>query len=334
MKEEKKEMKQNKPAALAHGLSDSLKAYRGEMAASRKCENINDPVDTYVIDFLANGWTRLFIRLGIIPNAVTILSMLSGVAGGVLIAFHTLPLTIVGVVLVILSAVFDSSDGQVARRTKHFSEIGRMLDGLSDSVVYFTLLTANAIRAAQHCPISNQTLWSVGMGVLALVVYLIYIRQCQLADYFKNLHMYMIDNSHGSELSRAKDVRAQRDAAPKGSFRRFSLSCYGLYTKTQENRAPQTQRMLDKIERLGKSDRMSDDFYAVSRRLVMRTNLMTFNLRTAVLFVCLFLHWEIWAFAFVLLVLEPIRMFLMRKYEKLARQLQDDRYYAAEPAKV
>ena len=107
MKEKRKENR-----SAGHSLSQSLKTYYNEMTSAQKCENINDPVDAHFFDALANVWTRLFIKLGVVPNAVTVMSMLCGVAGGVLIAFHTLPLTIIGVVLVIMSAIFDCSDGQ------------------------------------------------------------------------------------------------------------------------------------------------------------------------------------------------------------------------------
>lgn len=321
--------KENRSAG--HSLSQSLKTYYNEMTSAQKCENINDPVDAHFFDALANVWTRLFIKLGVVPNAVTVMSMLCGVAGGVLIAFHTLPLTIIGVVLVIMSAIFDCSDGQVARRTRHFSKIGRLLDGFSDATGYFFITAATAICAARHCPrwVENPTWWTVGCGVAAFIVYLMYIRQCQLADYFKNVYMYMIDNSRGNELSRAKTIRAKRDAAPKGSFDRFAQANYAMYTATQEHRAPQTQKMLDKIEQRGKTDEIADAYHTRALRLVKLTNLMTFNLRTGVLILLLFLHLEVWLFAFVVVVLEPIRRILLWKFEKLARELQGEEYYKA-----
>ena len=135
---------------------ENLLAARQEVLAARKCENINDPVDTHVVDYIAMGWSKLFIKLHIIPNVVTMLSMISGVAGGVLLALNRgLWPDLIGVVLVILSAVFDASDGQVARLTKHYSRIGRMLDGLSDATVYFSLYAACVARL--WCRITSRT---------------------------------------------------------------------------------------------------------------------------------------------------------------------------------
>ena len=301
---------------------DSLKSARSDVYAARKCENINDPIDTYVIDFLAIGWTKLFIKLHIIPNVVTLLAMASGVAGGILIAFGSVSLNVAGAILVILSAVFDACDGQVARLTKHYSRLGRMLDGLSDASVYVSLYVACVIRMWNYdYLIPNANVWHIVIIAAAAWAFVLYVAQCQLPDYFKNLHMYMIDNSHGNELSRAKHVKAELKAAKPFTFEHFSLFCYYNYTHTQERRAPKTQKMLDLIEEKGKSDEVCDAFYAKSRKLVLRTNLMTFNLRTIVLLFTIFLHVEWVGILFVILILEPLRLILLHKYETLSGEI-------------
>ena len=301
---------------------ESLQATRADVLAARKCENINDPIDTHFVDYVAMVFSRLFIKLHIIPNVVTMLALVSGVAGGVLFALNRgLGMDIAAAVLVFLSAVFDASDGQVARLTRHFSKLGRMLDGLSDASGYFTIYLAGVVRLWDRSPLDSVPLWHGLLAALGLATFLAYVAQCQLPDYYKNLHMYMIDNSHGNELSRSKHIKAAMEAAPWGSFDRFSQFCYYNYTHAQERRAPQAQKLLDAVEETGKTPELCDAFYARSRRLVMRTNLLTFNLRTAVLLVCYFLHWELLAFAFVLLVLEPIRLILLRQYERLCRDL-------------
>ena len=301
---------------------ENLQATRSEVLAARKCENINDPVDSYFVDYIAMAFSRLFIKLHIIPNAVTIMSMISGVAGGVLIALNrSFLLDLAGAALIFLSVVFDASDGQVARLTRHFSKIGRMLDGLSDASVYFTLYLACVVRLWNRSLLTNVTVWHVLLIFFGLITFLLYVVQCQLPDYFKNLHMYMIDNSHGNELSRAKHVKAELEQAKKGSFDRFSLSCYYIYTSAQERRAPETQKLLDAIEIHGKNDKLCDAFYAKSRSLVKLTNLLTFHPRTIVLIPCIFLHWELIGMLFVVRILEPIRWILLRSYEQLSHRL-------------
>ena len=309
-------------ANAAQAAKENLAAARQDVLNARKCENINDPIDTHVVDYVAMSFSKLFIKLHIIPNVVTIFALIAGVSGGVVLALNRgLGMDILGAVLVFLSAVFDASDGQVARLTKHYSRLGRMLDGLSDASGYFSIYLACVLRIWDWQLISNSALWHVLIIVLGLVTFLAYVAQCQLPDYFKNLHMYMIDNSHGNELTRAKHIKAELEQPGQSAFNRFSLFCYYNYTATQERRAPKTQKLLDAIEGKGKSDALCDAFYAVSRRMVKLTNLLTFNLRTIVLLICVFLHWELGALLFVVLVLEPIRLILLHRYEALSERL-------------
>ncbi len=299
---------------------ESLQAARADVIAARKCENINDPIDTYIMDYVAMIFSKLFIALHIIPNVVTVLSGLSGVAGGVLLALNRgLGADLLGILLVIMSAVFDASDGQVARLTKHYSRLGRMLDGAADASVYISLFVACVVRLWDRPVLLSPGAWHLALPLLALVCFLAYVAQCQLPDYFKNMHMYMIDNSKGNELSRGKQVR--EDLRKAKGFGKVMAFAYWSYTAAQERRAPECQRLLDAIERKGKSEALCDAFYAVSRKMVKRTNLLTFNLRTFVLTVCMLLHWELIGMLFVLVVLEPVRLLLLRRYEKLSRDL-------------
>ncbi len=301
--------------------SDKKLSAREAVLSARKCENINDPFDTYVVDYVAIVFTKLFIFLHIIPNVVTVFSMLSGVAGGILLMMNGVWLNVLGALLVFLSAVFDACDGQVARLTKHYSRMGRWLDGLSDGSVYATLFAACVVRLWNRPMFDSALAWHVVIIALGVLAFALYALQCQLPDYYKNLHMFMIDNSHGNELSRAKDLKKEHLAAKPFSFERFALFAYCLYTGAQERRAPNAQKMLDLIETEGKNDRLTDAFYAGSRRLVMTTNLMTFNLRTLVLLACVFLRVELAALLFDLIVLEPLRVIILKKYEKLCKDV-------------
>ena len=302
-------------------IKKELAGTADQLSSARKAENINDPIDTYIMDHIAIFWSKLFIKLGIIPNVVTMLAMICGVCGAVLLALPDLGLNILGLVLLFHNALFDACDGQVARLTKKYSQLGRMLDGLSDGTVYAALFVAGIVRAWNAGPFGSEVVWrAILIGGAALAYYL-YIVQSQLPDYFKNLHMFMIDNSHGNELSRVKHIKKALDSAPPKSFEKFSQYCYFNYTSMQERRAPKAQKMLDLIEVYGKSDEVRAAFAAKSRKLVMLTNLMTFNLRTIVLIISYFCHVELAGILFDILILEPIRLVLLKKYENLCEEV-------------
>ncbi len=83
-----------------------------------------DPYATLISPFI----TKICLKLGLIPNAVTVCMMLSGFTGAVLFAIPNMVCKILGAVFIHLWYVFDCSDGEVARITKRFSKYGTEID--------------------------------------------------------------------------------------------------------------------------------------------------------------------------------------------------------------
>jgi hypothetical protein len=81
---------------------------------------------------LARRLTPLALRLGLTPNAVTLASLLVGLAAAVLFAVGDRWALIAGAVLLQLSLVVDCVDGDVARYTRRFSATGAWLDASTD----------------------------------------------------------------------------------------------------------------------------------------------------------------------------------------------------------
>ena len=300
------------------------KSIRQNVLEARKCENLNDPIDNYFWDYVAMFFSRIFIKLHIIPNVITVLSGLAGVAGGLLLIFDTLVMNIVGVLLICLSVVFDVCDGQVARLTKRYSNFGRTLDGLMDSLVYIAIYVALCVRLFPvNIPFTN-TPWGWWILIPAVVSMYFHSAQSRTVDYYKNLHMYLL--GYHNELSRSVSVKKEIAAAKKGSFEAFRLKMYLSYTKSQEFESPETQKLLAKIdEASGISPSVRDAFAAKSRKYVPFTNLLTFNFRSIVLFVLLFLPGfpEVYYFPFVIVGIEIARIVLIVLYEKLSKKVRE-----------
>ena len=293
-----------------------------KVKAARKCENLNDPIDNYFWDYVAMFFSRIFIKLHIIPNVITVLSGLAGVAGGLLLMFDTLVWNIVGVLLICLSVVFDVCDGQVARLTKRYSNFGRTLDGLMDSLVYIAIYVALCYRLFPVNIPFTTTPWGWWILIPAVVSMYFHSAQSRTVDYYKNMHMYML--GYHNELSRSSKIRADIAAAKKGSFEAFRLKMYLSYTKSQEFEAPETQKLLTKIEEAGGiSPAVSAAYAAKSRKYVPYTNILTFNLRSIVLFILLFLpgHPEVYYFPFVIIGIELARIVIIVLYERLAKSV-------------
>ncbi len=100
-------------------------------------------VKSDVSDELVNVWlqrplaglvTRAVYSTPLTPNHLTIIAVILGIAGGVLLASDGTKLTVAAICFY-LKDVFDSADGQLARVKQLYSRRGRFLDSIGDFVV-------------------------------------------------------------------------------------------------------------------------------------------------------------------------------------------------------
>ena len=292
----------------------------------QKCNNMADRWDTYFTEPLAMLCSRVFVKWGVHPNLVTTFSIITGVAGGVCFFFGGLPLNLLGFFLEIVAAVFDCSDGQVARMSHKKSEFGRILDGFGDGLVCLAVY----VGACRQLMEANVSFTNVPWGIWVWVVCLLcggyfHADQARVADYYRNVHVYLTRPNSGSELTRSRKIAEERKAAPKGSFKKVVLFMYGLYTKSQELYAPNLQKLLDAVEAAGGvSEDVSARFAETSDKIVRRTNLLTYNLRAYSFYFFILIGHADLIFPVILLVIEPIKWFLILRYEKAAKTVLDE----------
>ncbi|MDQ6735523.1 MAG: CDP-alcohol phosphatidyltransferase family protein [Nitrospirota bacterium] len=99
-------------------------------------------IDTYFNRKVANGFTRLFVKAGWSPNAITSLSILVGFLAAVLFAQGAYLAGVIGALLFQMSAIVDCCDGDVARLTFRESKFGARLDLIGDNVVHMAIFGA------------------------------------------------------------------------------------------------------------------------------------------------------------------------------------------------
>lgn len=112
----------------------------------RRTYEIEDPTNLYFIHPLSARLVPVFARLGITPNAVSLIGMGCGILAGV--AYHFYGATwcaIAGFVLMLAWHVMDGADGQLARLTKTYSELGKLLDGICDYVTFTAVYVGLAL---------------------------------------------------------------------------------------------------------------------------------------------------------------------------------------------
>jgi archaetidylinositol phosphate synthase len=74
----------------------------------------------------------VFVRLGMSPNQISVLSLLCGLACAVLFAVHSFFL---GAVMLFISGILDLVDGTVARKLQKETEFGAVFDWIIDKYV-------------------------------------------------------------------------------------------------------------------------------------------------------------------------------------------------------
>lgn len=122
-------------------------------------------VDTYFNRKAAAGLTRIFVKAGWSPNAVTVFSLLIGLAAAGSFAYGTYGSGIIGALFFQVSAIVDCCDGDVARLTFRESRFGEQLDLIGDNVVHMAIF--GAIGWAGYL---NGGGWlAVALGLLAMI---------------------------------------------------------------------------------------------------------------------------------------------------------------------
>jgi len=110
-----------------------------------KAREIEEVVDVYFFRRLGIVFARLAQELRLTPTDVTFASIAAGAVGGLLLASPRTAM--LGVALLILHGVLDSSDGQLARLTGQSSDFGRMMDGVAGYITHVAMYVGVTIAA-------------------------------------------------------------------------------------------------------------------------------------------------------------------------------------------
>ncbi len=273
-------------------------------------------------------WAVLFKRLGTHPITVTLWSIVFGMAAGVFFYFDSLALNAVGMFLLIWANWYDCADGQLARMTGKTSLIGRILDGFAGDLWFFSIYFFICLRLTPAESPWGGT-WGPWIWVLAAIAGLYcHARQCALADYYRNIHLFIVQNCGEFSTSTKESKKLHRLGWNKKEwFEKIYTFFYRNYTRGQEKQTPQFQRLVPSLLQQRKNEKFPDEIGKFWRRdslpLMPLTNILTFDTRVIVLFICLFIN-EPWLyFTFEIFILEPLRYYMRARHEKLSRKLYE-----------
>lgn len=296
---------------------------REQYRRTLKSEDTEEWFDLVFHRPLGFGWALLAKRLHISPNVITIASIFLGVGAAVLFWFNDLWLNIIGAILLLWADTFDSADGQLARMTKQYSRIGRILDGLSGDIWFVAIYVAICLRENVTFDFFMAHHWVI--WVLASVTGLCHATQAAMADYYRQFHLFFVKGKDGSELENAQHLWNKFHALSwrHNFWQKLVLMFYSNYTSGQEKRTPWMQRLRRLLaERFGQDipAGFREKFRAASKPLMKYTNILSFNTRCFALFIALFIGMPWLYFAFELVVLNILLIYMMWRHEQICRK--------------
>ena len=303
-----------------------MSKFKEMLQASFKSEDTEEWLDVHFTRPVGLVFAIVWNKLGVHPNAVTILSIFLGVASAAMFYHEDTAHNIAGVALLMLANFCDSTDGQMARLTGKKTLIGRMLDGFSGDVWFAAIYIAICLRLqGATVPLTDQK-WGVAVWVLAVLAGIMsHSPQSSLSDYYRQIHLYFLKGRGGSELdSYAGQMETLAALPAKGAFwHRVFHSNYAKYCKSQERRTPEFQRFRRLWEEGGKespeAEAVKSRFIEGSRPLMKYTNLLTFNTRAICIYATCLLGCP-WVYLIVeITIMNLMYTHMHRRHEKLCR---------------
>ncbi len=298
-----------------------------EMRSTYKSMDTEEKWDIWVVRPIGFVEASICRRLHIHPNAITIVSILFGAASGYFFFPGNAEMVLVGTLLLLFANTLDSADGQLARMTKQYTMLGRVLDGFAGDVWFFFIYLFLMLRmATMPIPFTTEEWGWLSFVLVAVCGLICHSTQCTMADYYRNIHLHFLAGRDYTELVRSSDLKARRMAIASwsGWFEWIWLYFYGGYTRKQERLTPQLQRLLQAVGERKASELSKEflhEFRAKSLPLMPMTNILTFNSRFFALVIAMFLGMP-WLYLFYeLVVLTALYYYMRHRHETMCAAL-------------
>ena len=283
---------------------------------SLKSNDTEEQIDIWFYRPIGYQIALFCAKVGIRPNPVTIISIFFGVAAGILFYPQQLWINVIGMLSLMFANSLDSADGQLARMTNDKSRFGRILDGVAGDFWFIAIHVALCLRSMEEG-------WSAWIWVPGVVAGASHMIQSAMADYYRNVHLFFIKGTNGSELDNSRDLQKEYDEM--SWTRQFGMKIvarlYLNYTKEQEFFSPKLQKLLVVVKEKyqnGLPAKLITDFRAQNKPLMKYTNIVQFNTRVIFLFIWLFLDQSWIYFFFDIFILNPILIYMIVKQEKVS----------------
>ena len=206
------------------------------------------------------------------PDQLTLICLLLGLAAGHLMVYRSARLTGLGVGLFVVSDIFDSADGQLARLRKSSTRFGRILDGVSDNLRFLNLYLHLLVRLILDG-------WSGGAIALIVTAGVSHALQSGAADFMRHAFLEA-GEGEGGEL----DLPDAAATVPAGAFwRRVAIRAYRDYVERQARMFSTSVALIRRTRAHGPEESFRAGYRAAQQRPITWCALIAQNVRFVLL---------------------------------------------------
>jgi hypothetical protein len=226
-------------------------------ASFDKGRAVEEWTDTWFFRPIGLRIARACFPTRLTPDHVTIMALVVGLAGGHLCFYNNVPLNVLGVALLIVSDIFDSADGQLARMRGTSTRIGKTLDGIADAARFGNL----SIHLMARLIVGGAAWWYViPLGFIAGVAH---AKQAGGIDYIRQLYLYLAEGR--GEFAVAEDMAT---IPVRNAFQAGVVRLYRNYLTSHGTMVP---RSLELVRRLRATNQIGSvrEAWATSQRAVV-----------------------------------------------------------------
>ena len=171
---------------------------------------------------------KILALFPVTPNQISVMSMLCGIASGIILAGGTCTHWIIGGLMFALANVLDCCDGMIARFKHNGTRTGRIVDGLVDYVtnaaayIGFAIGASKAVAAGtMHLPFNAWLLMAVA-GVSTVF-------HSIASDYYRNTFINQSKRTGASARSEYEEFVEERDRLAQLSGHTADKALVGIY---------------------------------------------------------------------------------------------------------
>lgn len=287
----------------------------GAIEGTYKAREVEGILDLYFYRRVGFALARFCARLGMTPTGVTAFSGLFGLAAGHLYYYSDLRLNLIGFALHVISNTLDNADGQLARLTNQGSRNGRIIDSISDHLVFVGIYLHLTLRClAEGAPL--------GIWLLALAAGLSHGVQGAVADYYRNAYLFFVAGRGRAEFDSAAQIREEYEQLHwrEEPGQKFLLRVYLNFTLGQERFSPDLRRLRAAACRAFPSaipDSLQTHYRTAARPMFKWIGLLMTNTRMLILFVALLLGRPSWYFVLELTALNLVLSYVLLRQNQL-----------------